>query len=108
MRVSNEVLLSAGDMSQATLTSTALNINQVAMMAIQAVFTGAPVGSLKFQASLDNVTFTDLASPSAVAISAAGSSIVNIPDTAYNYIRCVYTKTSGTGALTIVANTKGF
>lgn len=101
----NKIILSAGDMSQATLTSTSIPLEQMFGCSIQATFTGAPVGSLKLQVSNDQVSWCDLPSPT--AISAAGCAMFNVSDTMYLFIRAVYTKTSGTGSLTIGAVGKG-
>ncbi len=111
MLVYNETLLSAGDMSQATLTSSVAQLTHMAMASVQAVFTGSPVGAIKLQATCSSpVTsssaWTDIADSSA-NISAAGSVLWDIQDIGFSALRCVYTKTSGTGSLSIIANCKG-
>lgn len=119
MRIFNEPILTAGDVSLTSLTSSAVNLDFYFLYAIQAVFTGAPVGTVKLQASLDYVpagfpqitpafsgNWTDVAN-SSTAISAAGTVIWNAEDVGYNWVRLVYTKTSGTGALSARINCKG-
>lgn len=63
-----------------------------------ATYTGG-VGTLKLQASTDNITFVDI-DGSSVSISGAGSSFWNVTDVMYGYFRLVYTRTSSTGTLT--------
>jgi hypothetical protein len=106
MRIKNVPIISAGDMSQATLTSDEILLGQIFVCAVQAVFSGAPVGSLKLQASVDGTTWTDVAN-STVAVSAAGDCLWNITDIGFPLMRCVYTKTSGTGSLTVTVEGKG-
>ena len=116
MRVSNYAIMTAGDLSQATVASTAVILDQVFMYAIQAVITGSPVGSIKLQVSNDfdpaNPTttqptnWTDVTS-SVTAISAATSVVWEDGDSTYRWVRVLYTKTSGTGACTIRINTRG-
>lgn len=65
---------------------------------IHLVYTGAPVGSLKLQASNDGATWEDVAS-STVAVSAASSTLYNLADQYYRLVRVVYTRTSGTGTI---------
>lgn len=119
MRILNDPLLSAGDMS-GSLNSQPLNLEFAFGYSIQCVFTGAPVGTLKLQGSNDappdaNPNFINFAptnwtdiSGSSTAVAAAGSVLFNAASVYYRYVRVVYTFTSGTGSLSIVGNTKGF
>ncbi len=106
IRPKQYAILTAGDMSQATLTSSSVDMTEFALGAIQAVFTGAPVGTFKLQISNDGTTFSDYTGSSA-AISAAGDFIWNLVDAGYLSVRLVYTKTSGTGSVTAKAVAKG-
>jgi hypothetical protein len=117
MRILREVLLSAGDVT-ASLNSQPLLLAHAIGYAIQYVITGSPVGSIKLQGSNDPVpdaiytapvpaNWTDI-SGTTTAISAAGDGVFNANGVYYNWVRLVYTKTSGTGALTVVGNAKGF
>lgn len=109
----NKILLTAGDMTT-TLTTAPFKMENIAKAAIQAVYTGSPVGVFKIQASCDLGTdsqgvssatnWTDLASAT-TNISAAGNLVVNL-ESSVRYIRAVYTPTSGSGSLTITANGK--
>ncbi len=99
-----------------------LNLDQMFGLAIQAIWTGTPVGSMKLQASVqspptqnqtsnggpDNITqWTDI-SGSSVSISAsAGNFMWNLDAAYYRYIRLVYVNASGSGVLNVHANIKG-
>lgn len=109
MRIFNEpvTVSNSGDMSQATLTSNSIALDHMGLAAIQAVYTGSPVGSLKLQANVGGSTWTDVAS-STVSVTAAGDNMWNLADIGYSAVRVVYTKTSGTGTLSVRANCKGF
>lgn len=119
MRLSQEVILSAGDMSQATLTTNGIDLQQMALSSIQAVFTGAPVGTLTLEISNDNVpavngtnqaanvTHWTTYTGSSQSISAAGDFMYNLLNPGYRWIRLKYTKGSGTGSLTVTAVSKG-
>lgn len=120
MRVTNDgtSIIDGTDMSQASLTSKAFWLGHLEHYAIQVVFTGSPVGTFKLQISNDagdsrhdgggSVTnWTDLSS-SSVSISAAGDLMFVAQSAGYRWVRVVYTKTSGTGTITVVrANGKG-
>lgn len=107
MRFSNGTLTvsNTGDMSQATLTSAALDVRHLRWVGIQAVMTGAPVGTLQLYGSADNTTFTAVGT--AAAISAAGNYVWDIVDTGLAYWQVGYAKTSGTGTLTVKWSAKG-
>jgi hypothetical protein len=104
-------------MSTATLTSTPVRLESVDRYSIQAVYTGAPVGSLKLQASNDplptgtgaaeSVTnWTDITG-STEAVAAAGSSLWVDLAAVFQWVRVYYTKTSGTGTLSARIVVKG-
>lgn len=116
MRVKNEDLLDESGPVDLT-SSTELKpvwLGHIANYAIQLVFDGAPVGSFKLQASNDlgNSTsasasmqdsgitnWTDIAD-SAAAISAAGDVMWQVENAGYNWVRVVWTVTSGSGNIT--------
>lgn len=109
----------AGDMA-GSLNSNAIDLNQQYVAAIQAVFTGAPVGTFKLQISNDSpainpgsvnkgsgvVNWTDYTG-SSQAISAAGNFSWLLADIGYRWVRLVYTRSSGTGSLTAAISSKG-
>lgn len=75
-------------------------------LAIQAVFTGAPSGTLKIQYSLDKINWSDLPN-SSEGVTGAGNHIWDISHLAVLYARLVYKKTTGSGILTAKAYGKG-
>jgi hypothetical protein len=115
LHIVNEQLLPSSSVAT-TLTSAPGLLMNMFGYCIQAVFTGAPVGSLQLQGSNDpgpNASYTTLPTNwanvgTATAISAAGVYIINMPDIYYNWVRVIYTPTSGTGTLTLLFNAKGF
>lgn len=119
MRVLNEVILTAGDAS-GNLTSDHGLLAHVIGYSIQIVVTGSATGTVKLQGSSDPVpdsqfnvksfpvqNWTDIAN-SDQNITGAGSVMYNVDDSFYNWVRVVYTSTSGTGTMTIRFNSKGF
>lgn len=102
------------------LTSTAFWLDQVFIIAIQALFTGTAAGTVKLQGSCDRgsvsplnpagglgiTTWTDIAN-SSTAVTGAGSVTWNFTGVGYEWIRVVYTSSSGTGTMTCTANAKG-
>ena len=97
----------SGDMSVAVLTTEPVVLDHIQVCAIQAVFTGAPVGALKLQANVGGPTWTDV-DGSTAAVAAAGNFMWNLSAAGFNSVRVVYTKTSGTGTMTVRVNGKGF
>ena len=117
MRTGPIILLSSGDMSQATLTSIPLDVRWMVLGSIQAVISGSPTGTLKLQMSILSPamnghpatvgqTWTDVAS-SSISVSGAGSDAWNITDIGYPWLQVVYTMASGTGSLNLYAWVKG-
>lgn len=94
-------------MSQATVSTPALNVRTTGFMSIQAVWTGSPVGTIALKFSNDNVTYTDY-SGSAVAVSGAGDTGWLLDSVEFYWIKVVYTKTSGTGSLTVKTMSKAY
>lgn len=115
--------ISAGGVMTGTtvITSNPVRLDQIYGYAIQAVYTGSPVGTLKLQASSDSparqtqvsnggpdvvTNWTDI-TDSSEAVSGAGSFMWNVTGCFYNYVRLVYTNASGTGVLTAKLSEKG-
>lgn len=120
MRFDQVQILTAGDLSQATVTSNGIDLQQLYVASIQAVYTGSPVGTFVVQVSNDIVKIDPSVanqaanvvnwidySGSSLAISAAGSNMWNLTDMGYRWVRLKYTKTSGTGAVTAIFTAKG-
>lgn len=88
--------------------------------ALAATFTGSPVGTIKLQGSTDpgntdiNVDITgagvvnwnDIVN-SSQAVTGAGHVTWNYQGIGYRWIRVIYTRSSGTGNVTVIANGKG-
>lgn len=119
MRFAPVPLLTNGSMA-GNLNSNGEEVNQIFNYSIQAVFSGAPVGTFKLQVSCDDVpvglngqdpainvvNWVDYTGSSA-AIAAAGNFMWIVADCGYKWVRLVYTRTSGTGTLNVEYNGKG-
>ena len=119
MRFDNTLVVNAADAS-VTVTSSAITLENIFGYAIQVVFTGSPVGSLKLQASCDQgsnpinasaigagiTNWNDIAGTT-VAISSAGLTLYNMDAQYYKWVRIVYTPDSGTGTVSARINSKG-
>lgn len=112
MKFISDKILDAGSMG-ADIESDEVLIDQIYGFAIQAVYTGTPNGTLKVQASCDDVkTSSDVVnwidvSGATATITAAGSVIVQVSYAFYKWFKVVFVRTSGTGSLTITYNGKG-
>lgn len=106
----------------ATISTNAIPVDQIYGFAIQAVWTGTSAGTLKLQASSDpapkssNVStggpyavtnWTDVTNSSTAVVSGGGNFMWNFNGAFYNYVRLVYTNSSGTGAITAEICVKG-
>lgn len=84
-----------------------LNLNGIVGYSIQAVFTGAPVGTIELQASDDNVSSSLSSTPtnwtpitaSITPVTAAGTYTINYEFPRYAWVQLVYIPTSGSGTL---------
>lgn len=98
-------IVSSGDMSTATVTSTPLDLTNSNQWAIQAVWTGSPVGTIKLQVSNDiidscaNATHWSDYTQTIQSVSGAGDYLWNSWVANYHCLRLLYVKTSGTGSL---------
>ncbi len=73
---------------------------------VQVTFTGSDVvGTLKLQCSMDNITWIDITG-SSQSITASSNHLWNVTASGYRYFRAVWTYTSGTGNITIIAGIK--
>lgn len=114
----NELLLAAGDMS-GNISTDPIDVRNLIVGSIQCEFTGSPNGTMKLQCSNDvaeflkqpgtqpaPVNWTDITG-SSIAVSAAGDIMYNLTSMGYDYLRVVYTASSGTGVLKIRMVGKG-
>jgi hypothetical protein len=104
-------IITSGDMSQASITSTPTNIQYLDNVGIQLTWTGAPVGTFSIQISSDyqrdaqgNVTnagnwVTLPLSPAITASGSADTAYIDMTQLSAPWVRVLYTKTSGTGTL---------
>lgn len=121
-------IIPVGAVMNATINSVACQLYEAITFSVQVVFTGTPTGSFKLQSSNDKaysgnpntngsglnvapINWTDITG-SSFAITAAGSLQWNFPYPGFNWVRLVYTDTSGGTATSIVTvstfNAKGF
>lgn len=93
-----------------SIESSVVDITMFNGYSITAVFTGAPVGTLKLQCSNDEnssgTNYEDVPN-SSQAVSAAGSHTWNVSDAQYGFVKVVYTRSSGTGTMNAKATLKG-
>lgn len=115
MRVANEDLLkgAASASLSADWASPPVWLGHIANYAIQLVFSSNPNGTFKLQASCDPVqqptptestqtakvvNWTDISNSSQV-ITASGNHMWAVENAGYNWVRVVFTRTSGSGVL---------
>lgn len=104
----------------ANLNSAPMQLYNMFGYSIQIVFTGIPTGTFKLQGSCDStyISKTNSLSPqvptnwsdianSSQAVTAAGNFVWNVSDVMYNFVRLVYTDTSG-GASTAILTVATF
>lgn len=87
-----------------TFQSLAGNVTNVSGYSIQAVWSNgsSPVGIMSLQASNDDLNWSDIPNSSLPVSGNSGNNIFNVSKNAYyNFVRLVYTRTSGDGILYI-------
>jgi hypothetical protein len=123
---SSSAILAPNLLMNTNLTSLAVNCVNTYTYGIQVFFTGTPTGTFKLQCSMDPavaaealpqasvfqpVNWTDIPQ-SSFAVTSAGNEVWNIQDIGYNWVRLVYTDSSGgtsTARLTVCTfNSKGY
>lgn len=96
----NELISTDASMG-ADVTSTVKDISECTCVAVQGVWSAgsSPVGNMILQASLDDVTYSDI---STLAVSGnSGSNLFNVDNPGYRYLRLFYDRTSGSGTLNV-------
>lgn len=104
-------IITAGDMSLATVTSLVTCIKNTDNVAIYLSWTGTPTGTFSVYGNLTNDTTHGVAlsfSSAPVASGSAGSILIDLKDLSFPYIYVVYTKSSSTGTLTGTIAGKGW
>lgn len=91
-----------------------LSVDQVYMGAVHSIWSGTPTGTLKLQASCDNVdepsqvtNWEDISGASTAIAGASGSALWNVVNIGYKWLRLSYVFSSGTGTLNSTYNGKG-
>lgn len=109
MRVLNDAL-SEAQAGATSFDSTAIEVGHIAFAALQAQWTGTVAGTLQVQASCDPAAPTnwnDLSGKSLTPSGSAGSGLVELANMGYRWLRVTWTRTGGSGAITLRLNGKG-
>lgn len=108
-------MTSSGDLSQATVTIGPLDVRWTPAAAIQLAWTGSPVGTLQLQGTTGQPStsnsshtntwpgpWTPMGSPVSLPLTGSGTSYIwDIVSTGLSAVQIVYTRTSGTGTVTL-------
>jgi hypothetical protein len=106
--------INAGDASETTLTSTYVNIQYLDSIGFQCVWTGTALGTFDVQVSntynpetatagtWTSYTVTDFPEPDG----SAGNGVATVTSCPFAWLRVVYTKTSGTGTVSVIISGK--
>jgi len=85
----------------------AVGLDQDYGYAVQAIWTGGTLaGTVKLQASIDGVTWSDVTGTSQ-AVSGAGNFLWNVNGAFYAFVRAYFVYSSGSGAITYWTLVKG-
>ena len=97
--LNNSVIIDAS--MGASVNSNVQEISECNCIAVQVIWSAGsnPIGSVKLQASLDNITFTDISGTSLSVSGNSGSHFYNFDRPGFPYLRVVYTRTAGSGTL---------
>lgn len=96
--VINEPIINNGSMA-GSLTSTVIDIAEILLYSVHAIWTGTPTGSISVQGSNDGTNFVEVASQATGG--AAGQYLLNIEKAGYKYVRVQFIRTGSTGSLTV-------
>lgn len=90
----------------ASFNSSAVELPLVESLSCQLIWTdsGSLSGTVALQGSNDGVNFVTVGTKS---ISGNGTDMINKTDILYKYARIAYTKTAGSGSLSVILNAKG-
>lgn len=102
MKFKNYDFTLAANLNASANSTSVENLEQDYGFCLQIGFTGSALnGTFKLQASNDSSTWTDVpsSSQSVTALTGASSAMWNIDGAYYNYVRLVWTYTSGSGTI---------
>jgi hypothetical protein len=90
----------------ASFNSSSLELPLVELLSAQLIWTdsGSLSGTVNLQASNDNTNWVSVGSQ---ALSGSSTAMINKSDILYKYVRIAYTRTAGSGSLTVLVNAKG-
>lgn len=99
-----------GDMSQATVTAVPVSgqagdNRQKRFVSVVLTWTGSPVGSAQLYCSADQNNYIPLGT--SLAVSGTGPVGWDVVDSGCHWLSVIYTKTSGSGTLTVSESSKG-
>lgn len=89
----------------ADVTSAPIVVSAKSGYAVQAVYTGSPVGTLTLEGSVDGSNWQTI-DGSSTAISSASNTLYNVSYSQYSYFRLFFDYTSGSGVLNAFHNLK--
>lgn len=108
--ITPEILLASDVHNMSTsLFSLPGNVTNVAGYSIQAVWSNGstPMGVMSLQASNDSTNWSDIPNSSLTVAGNNGNNIFNVSKNAYyNFVRLVYTRTSGDGIVVAIMVSK--
>lgn len=115
MRFLNEALISAGDIS-GDVTGSSVDSSFMLEVSLLAVVTGSsPNGTLALQGSNDMPVNGDLSpftptnwnNVATVTVNSTGTFLIPVTSVSYQWLRAVYTRSSGSGSLTARLKSNG-
>lgn len=94
-------IISSGDMSAASVSSSAIDVSLQDSIGLELTWTGSPTGTITVNASNNGSNFYALTfTPSLTQPSGSASGIaVALTNYPFTYVKVTYTKSSGTGTL---------
>lgn len=116
------VLVNASMTGTTVVNSNPIPLDQIYGFALQAYWTGTPVGTFKLQGSCDApgkttqtsnggpdivTNWSDIANSTTTAAGSSGNFVWNFNGCFFRYVRLVYTNASGTGTLNAEIVNKG-
>lgn len=110
MKFVNYVALNAANAATASSTSSAIDASQMLSCSLQVTSAGTLAGTTKLQFSNELKSPTNWVDITSATVDSLDSQSVGIMklETAYQWLRVVYTKSSGTGTITATLHGKTF